>query len=367
MEQTPIGLFPVADADLQAKGRQKMHGLALYIAHVWEASASTDTTLCRHHGIEVDSERIALEIAPALAAIRTLDLEVIRAGLDPAGVQRYLDRQKSDPQGQVVLGLVLARNADIHLPATLDVQVDRIVGEDGGFRVIPAWEPYDRLPPVVRENRRGPGRRNGTSGQSHDAYRDAVGGHLVIETLLDALAFFLRCDPALARRVAGTDELAYFPLPPYTVHDYERRHPDQPNRADVGAEVRRLAQHDVPSGSVREISYRLLDDGQAVYCGYTVEQFGVKSAFTEAGPQILRDVRAGFPYAALASDGARQEVAVDAGGLLVAGGYALEDYPFALPYRHPLPQTWLAWWRLALEDPFWYRRQRRSEGRTLDR
>ncbi|MFI7087538.1 hypothetical protein ACIBUR_28580 [Streptomyces anulatus] len=123
----------------------------------------------------------------------------------------------------------------------------------------------------------------------------------------------------------------------------------------------------MPSGSVREISYRLADDGTAVYCGYTVERFAVKSAFTEAGPQILRDVRAGFPYSALASNGSRHDVAVDADGLLMAGGIALENYPFALPHRHPLPQTWLAWWRLALEDPFWYRRQRRSEGRTLDR
>ncbi|MDO0916759.1 hypothetical protein QQM39_39905 [Streptomyces sp. DT2A-34] len=73
MAQAPTGLFPVTDPDRQAKGRQKMHGLALYINHVWEACASTDTKLCRDHGLDVDSERVALEIAPALAALRGPD------------------------------------------------------------------------------------------------------------------------------------------------------------------------------------------------------------------------------------------------------------------------------------------------------
>ena len=71
---TGSGLFPVIDPDRQAKGRQKMHGLALYINHVWEACTSTDTNLCRDHGLDVDSERVALEIAPALAAVRAIAL-----------------------------------------------------------------------------------------------------------------------------------------------------------------------------------------------------------------------------------------------------------------------------------------------------
>ncbi|MFE9970066.1 hypothetical protein ACFYRD_04725 [Streptomyces hirsutus] len=65
---------------------------------------------------ELESERVSLEIAPALAAIRTLDLKVVRAGLNGATAQRYLSLQETGPQGQLVLGLVLARNADIHLP-----------------------------------------------------------------------------------------------------------------------------------------------------------------------------------------------------------------------------------------------------------
>lgn len=159
-----------------------MHGLALYVTHVWEAAASTDTTLCRAHGMEVDSERIAMEIAPALAAIRTLDLEVFRGSLSSADEQRYLNLQKIDPQGRVVLGLVMARNADIHLPATLDLHVHRVVGEGDGFRVMPCWHPYDELPDVVRANIWTPNNRKGTNKNSHDAYRDVVGGQVVIET-----------------------------------------------------------------------------------------------------------------------------------------------------------------------------------------
>lgn len=366
MAQTPTGLFPVTDLDRQAKGQEKMHGLALYITHVWEAAASTDTTLCRDHGLEVDSERVALEIAPALAAIRTLDLEVIRFGLSEADARRYLDLQKADPQGQVVLGLVLARNADIHLPATLDLHVDRVVGEGEGYRVMPSWQPYDELPAVVRANRRSQSNKKGTSEYSHNAYQDVVGGHLVVETLLDAFAFFRRCDPTLARRAAGTDDLAHFPLPEYTVHDYERRHPDQPNRSDFGAEVRRLTEGAPPSGSGREISYRLTIDGTAVYCGHTVEPFGLRSVFTEAAPQIVRDMRAGYPYVAVAVDGVHHTVGADDDGRLTADGVALEDYPFPQPHRHPLPQTWLAWWQLTLEDSFWHRKQRHSEGRPRD-
>ncbi|MFH8701324.1 hypothetical protein [Streptomyces chartreusis] len=353
------GLFPVTDSDLQAKGRQKMYGLALYTSRVWEACASTDTRLCRDHGLHVDSERVALEIAPALAAVRTLDLEVFRAGQRGADGQRYLDLQKTDLQGQVVLGLVLARNADIHLPATLDLHVDRVVGNDDGYQVMPSWLTYDRLPAVVRANKRSQGNKNGTSEASHDAYRDAVGGHLVIETLLDAFAFFRRCDPALARSTPQTEELAYFPLPATnTGHGYERRHPDQPNRADVGAEVRRLTEDVPPAGSGREISYRLDSEGTAVYCGHTVERFGLRSAFTESAVQIGRDVRAGYPYTAVATNGVHHPITVGADGGLWADGVVLEDYPFPQPHRHPLPQTWLAWWKLALDDPFWYRKQR---------
>ncbi|MEV4036282.1 hypothetical protein [Streptomyces umbrinus] len=44
---------------------------------------------------EFESERASPEIAPALAAIRTLDLKVVRAGLSGATAQRYLSLQET--------------------------------------------------------------------------------------------------------------------------------------------------------------------------------------------------------------------------------------------------------------------------------
>lgn len=66
MTPRPIRLFPVADAERHAKGRQKMHGLALYISHVWEAAATTSTSLCREHGMHVDTENGSLWRLPPL-------------------------------------------------------------------------------------------------------------------------------------------------------------------------------------------------------------------------------------------------------------------------------------------------------------
>ena len=51
-----------------------------------------------------------------------------------------------------------------------------------------------------------------------------------------------------------------------------------------------------PSGPGREIAFRLSsDDGTAVYHGHTVDEpFGLRAAFTEATPQIVRDLRARY-------------------------------------------------------------------------
>ncbi|MER7684854.1 hypothetical protein [Streptomyces sp. NPDC097610] len=353
MTHAATGLFPVTDTERHAKGRQKMLGLALYITHTWEATAFTDTSLCRAHGLEVDSERVALELAPALAAIRTLDLEVIRNGLNRADEQRYRALQDSDDQGQVVRGLVLLRNADIHLPAALTVDVNHFVGEGDGWRVLPSWSAYDELPTPVRTN---PKNRPVVCA----AYENAVGGHLVLETLLDAFAFFDRCDPTLARRDPATGELKHFPLRAYTVHGYERRHPDEPNRAEVEAEVRRRAQATPPAGVGREIEYRVTHKGTAVYCGHTVHP-QLRRAFTEEAAQIARDVQAGYNYVVVAADGAHRPLTVDADGCLVAGRTALENLLLPYPQRHPRAETWRVQWEVVSEDAFHYRDQRHGE------
>ncbi|WP_234437089.1 hypothetical protein [Streptomyces maremycinicus] len=92
----------------------------------------------------------------------------------------------------------------------------------------------------------------------------------------------------------------------------------------------------------------------------------MRSVFTEAAPQIVHDVRAGYPYFAVAADGVHHVVTAYTDGRLSADGAQLEDYPFPQPHRHPLPQTWLSWWQLALDDAFWYRQQRHPEGYRRD-
>jgi hypothetical protein len=156
-----------------------------------------------------------------------------QASQNPTDQLRYSALQRTDPQGQVVRGLVLAHNADTHLSAALSLQVDGIVGEGNVWRVIPAWLPYDRLPAVVRSS-------TGSASAVHTAYRPAVGGHFVIESLLDAFAFFARCEPRLVPRDPGTGDIVMpgFLLPAYITHHYERRHPDHPNGSALEAQVR---------------------------------------------------------------------------------------------------------------------------------
>ncbi|GAA5077083.1 hypothetical protein [Streptomyces similanensis] len=347
MPQTANGLFPVADTDRHSKGRQKMHGLALYTKRVWETCRSFDTSLCK--GPQPDSERLALDIAPALAAIRTLDLEVIRNGQCPADQQQYLDLQDTDPQGRVVRGLVLPRNADVHLPAALDVHPEIALG-DVCWRVVPVWQPYTSLPHIIRTS-------TGTKPSSHAAYRDAVGGHRVVETLLEAFAFFQRCDPSLARREPGTGALSYFPLagPMVALSDYERRHPDHLNRREMAARALQLAQNGPPAGPGREIQYRLTVNGTVLYYGYTGPQPTMWD-FTEPGQQIVRDIQAGYPYSVVDAAGARHTVTVGADGQLHADGQMLEHCSLR---NKPV---WLT--GLTVTDPedgLWYWDQRRRD------
>lgn len=350
MTSRTTGLFPVADPARHAKGRQKMHGLALYISHVWEAAATTSTELCHVHGMDVDTERIALETAPALAAIRTLDQEVIHASQSLSDQDRYRSLLASDPQGQAVRGLLLLRNADIHLPATVDVMADRIVGGVNHVRVFPAWQPYDQLPDAIRTSTK-------TSTGAHNAYRAAVGGHLVVDTLLDAFAFLQRCDPTLARYVPGTEDLEYFPLRQYITHDYDRRHPDQPSRPQVEAEVRRLTQQTPPLGKGRVIVHSFSGDEATIYCGTTVRSF-ISMDFTEPEDQVARDIQAGYPYVAATTDGTHQVVSVGIGNRLFVDGSPLAQLSLRSPQDHPHAEVCQERWQVAATDAFEYRTQR---------
>ncbi|WAZ26895.1 hypothetical protein STRCI_008564 [Streptomyces cinnabarinus] len=352
MSSEPTAMFPVTDPGRHAKGRLKMRTLALDISRIWEASATTSTTLCRDHGMEVDTEPIEMEIGSALAAIRTLDLEVIQRsqGHDnrAEGWRRYEATRNADVQGRAVRGLTLLRNADTHAAGVVEVSPEEVFGGTAGYRVFPFWKLYDELPEAVR-----------ASSGNEEAYREAVGGRLVIETLLDAFAFLNRCDPTLASRDPKTGELEFFPLKPYPGPvGYERRHPDQPGRAEIHLEVRRRAEAKSPAGIRRTIQYSFPSGDSTVYCGYTDNGSRGQWAFTESAVQVARDVRNGFPYIVATADGAHRRVSAGPDGRLFAGSTGLDALAFPASSVDPAPEVWEGWWKWASEDAFHYRDQR---------
>jgi hypothetical protein len=263
-----------------------------------------------------------------------------------------------DAQGRVLSGLALIRNSEIHLPVLINPHVDRALGIPGTtptrFRVFPSWRPYRALPAEMKQKR-----NRGERRQQALAYRSHLAGRLVTETLLDALAFFLRCDPSLARRTED-GELEHFPLPELIRHDtYERRHPEWPAVESVADEARAKVAAEPPGGLEREILHRLIgkDGSVEAYVGYTKVSATYREAFTERPEQIAADVSGGFRYH-IAEAGVR----VDAECRLMLGGDPLDD--LALP-AFPAPgnngrseEVWRGIFELTQEDRFYYARQR---------
>ena len=339
-----------------------MRAFQRQVADVWLATIETDTSFCRCHGMVAEAEVVAISTAFAVTAVRVLDLEVLQAEHG----EPYLDAKQADRQGRVVDGLVLIRNAEVHLPVILDPDSDRVLtlnSADGGqlFRVIPNWKPYAALPAEVRNNTK-------TARRCHDSYQAAVEGESVIETLLDALAWFLSCDPSLARRDAA-GELVHFPLQELFQHDYERRHPEWERRSEVEAALRDFAATRVPGGDFRAIRHRLVDqDGiTRAYCGFARTRGGGTS-FTESPEQVARDVAAGYSYYVETkkvsyftadSDGAPR-VALDH-DVLMAGSRNLSDVALcAFDDEHPTESTWRSWFELVSHDAFKYAEQRKG-------
>lgn len=343
-----------------------MRALQRQVADVWQAAVETDTRLTHERGLEAEAETVAISVAFAVTAIRVLDLEIFGREYPRRGktyrssqYERFRDR---DVQGRVVSGTVVIRNAEIHLPVLIDSDVDRAVSIPGTaptrFRVFPRWRPYRVLPQDVRQDRRKGDRR-----RQANAYRSHLARRLVIETLLDALAFFLHCDPSMARRTAD-GELEHFPLPELVQHDpYERRHPEWPLSEVVAAQARGRAASRPPAGIERVILHRLTDPNGDVeaYVGATLVTPGYWEAFTERPEQIASDVAAGFRYKVQ-----EERVLADASGRLMLGNDRLDA---AVPLPAPSTtgsneglerseESWQELLRLMEEDGFLYARQR---------
>jgi hypothetical protein len=339
-----------------------MRALRRQVADVWQATMETDTRLVPGYSLETEAETVAISVAFASISARVLDRHVFGDEYARSGKtfrsSKYERFRNVDAQGRVLSGLALIRNSEIHLPVLIDPDVDRVLGIPGTtptrFRVFPRWRPYRALPAEMKQNR-----NRGERRQQALAYRSHLAGRLVTETMLDALAFFLRCDPSLARRTSD-GELEHFPLPELIRHDpYERRHPEWPSVESVADEARAKAAANPPGGLEREILHRFIDkDGNVeAYVGHTKISATYREAFTERPEQIAADVSDGFRYHVAEAD-----VRVDADGRLMLGRDPLDDV--ALP-AFPVPgnngrseEIWRGIFELTQEDGFYYAQQR---------
>jgi hypothetical protein len=319
-----------------------MHALQRQIHHVWMATTQVETSL---HS--VDAETVSIDLASALVTIRTLDLEVFAREFPgprkemPGLYEKYRNGCR---EGRIVRGFTLIRNAETHVRDVIDVDVIRMINVGAEWRAFPAWKQYADLPHGVIN-------ASGTALAAKRAYRDAVGGELVIETLLDALKFFLACDPKLARR-DDDGELQYFPLPEFVQHDYERRHPDWPTRVEHQQQARAAMMRQPPAGTGREIRHRLLIDGIAVYAGVTTMTPAYMSYFIETVDQINTDIKLGYPYSVGGS-----LLTVDSDNVLKVGADELEAIPLAEPVK-PDEETFRNWFQDAQDNAAAYHRQR---------
>jgi hypothetical protein len=264
-----------------------------------------------------DLEAFAIEASFAAVAVRVLDEAVFEAFGDSA----YTAYRRQSIEGRVVVGLELIRNAEIHSGAIVEHDSTRIVSvpttEQGTlFRFFPRWKQFDELPEEYRQ--RGPSHMR-ARGECQDAYRKHVQGRLVMETLLDAIAFFHRADPSIIPtmdRASG----GVFPLPDLACRHDERLSPDWPS-ADrwYADEIKRLKFASVPAASWRELAVQLVDDDGVVvgYGGWTPRVLGIRDSWVERRQQVERDVRAGYRYVIRDEDD-KVPLSIDETGRLVA-------------------------------------------------
>lgn len=252
----------------------------------------------------------------------------------------YRDHRAKDRLGRVVAGLSLVRNCETHSPVLAEQLLvpDRVIGvplSGGGqlFRAMYRWSEYDLLSEDYREIT-GPGTpsQRRARGDAQDGYRRGVQARYVIETFLDALAFFEALDP----RLAGTpcpeapwdvfvtdatvidDQLNSSPtsvevtiLAKPTAFDVyepfladlacrptERRSASWP-AADLHLKARRSRARSVPpAADMRVITHAIRFDGKTVGFAGLARTVGGAFAQTwvERYAQVRRDIIGGFSY-----------------------------------------------------------------------
>ncbi len=264
-----------------------------------------------------DPEAAHIEAALATVAVNVVD----EAIFERSHGDRYCDHRRAHPQGRVVMGLELIRNCEIHATELSDLTTTATFGvPELGFRQVLAWPDFECLPVDYRQQQDGEPRARG---EARDAYRKWVARRPVIETLLDAIAYFELLDSRLraaetvdlrysfvpavplgvkeemfACRPIGLDQLQLV-LPDLACRNTERRSPSWPSADKWLKRQDRAIRRQAPGGTSREICARVVDDaGKLIgYRGYAGGRDDLyRHAWVERAPQVGRDVRTGFRY-----------------------------------------------------------------------
>lgn len=338
--------------DRTRKATLKMRGLAASIWRFSDECSRVRGNLAPGATLAMDQiDPVINALDDALVTIRTLDLEVFKAS-DP---QAYSAVCNSLSTGNVVRALTAPRNNAVHSADVVDPDLPRAIGplEHDRFIIFPRWKSRSEMPAEMFQYSQG--KKKGQDQTAYVASYDAgAAGRLVLDTLLDAFAFFDRCDPDIANRDAE-GHLVGFPLPPLPVAGYLRLSPEWPDHEAVHRRIRDTTRTVQPAGVGREITGRLDTDDGPVFCGYTTVDSGHRWSFTEDTGQVLRDVRHGYPYA-VATDGSA--VCIEIRGCdLMAGTTKLIEVD--LPnWTADAFLPWTSWWELCSNDASYYRQQR---------
>ncbi|KAF0846483.1 hypothetical protein [Nocardia caishijiensis] len=352
---TDPGMFPIPASGGRNQLRRKFRALARAIEDTWLATADSDVVMHPGH-FHIDTEAVSIDVADAVTVMRTIDT-LFTELLDPADKPRYEAMRASDSDGRVVHGLRLIRNAEIHRHAMIDMDTDRLVSGvgKGGWRVFPRWKPYSDLPVEIRNN------TDGKRTSVDRRYEDSVGGRLVIETLLDVMRFFDRCDPSLTHRNEDGD-IDGFPLPPFIIeHTYECRHPYDPREVKMNEILLDRWTIMAPTGLNRQIHRAVLYGDLTLYVGLT--NFGHHlESFVESADQIAWDIAGGYSYTAITDTGRLMPV-TEWDRTLMLGETPLAEATLAevrAGRSTDSDDRIREWWDRQITDAFWYRRHRRA-------
>lgn len=291
-------------------------------------------------------EAAHIEAARAATVVNVLDESVFQTALG----QPYQDLRARDRLGQVVTGLELVRNCEIHAPVDApELLVEsRLIGvplSSGGqlMRAVYKWAEEADLPDAYKTLSNGASdavRR--ARGEAQHGYRQAVQGRVVTETLLDAIRWFEGIDATLAvgspfepryayaevpakdpvgcadgenistfiAPLAGLDSREVL-LPDLATRWHERRAAGTGAIDDWFVQAVKRARKDAAFG--RRTIESVIRDGDKVvgYGGSTPTVLGANS-WVERAAQVRKDVDAGAAY--VVSDSGGTEVAVAASG-----------------------------------------------------